>query len=441
MKPELRAARAASCPTPEYDGTLPVHEASDAILQAIRANSVTIICGETGSGKTTQIPKLCLTLGRGIDGLIGCTQPRRIAARSVASRLAYELKTEVGAAVGYKVRFHDRVSPTSSFIKVMTDGILLAEIHHDRLLKAYDTLIIDEAHERSLNIDFLLGYIKRILPRRPDLKVIITSATLEADRLSKHFNNAPVIEVSGRTYPVETRYRPIGDADSEADESDERAALLNAVDELARESRDGDILVFLPGERDIRDAAEALRKHHPPHTEILPLFARLSFAEQDRVFKSGGGRRIVLSTNVAETSLTVPGIRYVVDTGTARINRYSLRNKVTQLQVEKISQASAKQRAGRCGRVASGICIRLYSEQDHAGRPAYTAPEILRTSLAAVILKMESLGLGRVEDFPFLDAPTARAIEDGYQLLMELGGVADLGSDPPGVRPQTQIGV
>ena len=435
MKPELRAARAASCPTPEYDGTLPVHEASDAILQAIRANSVTIICGETGSGETTQIPKLCLTLGRGIDGLIGCTQPRRIAARSVASRLAYELKTEVGAAVGYKVRFHDRVSPTSSFIKVMTDGILLAEIHHDRLLKAYDTLIIDEAHERSLNIDFLLGYIKRILPRRPDLKVIITSATLEADRLSKHFNNAPVIEVSGRTYPVETRYRPIGDADSEADESDERAALLNAVDELARESRDGDILVFLPGERDIRDAAEALRKHHPPHTEILPLFARLSFAEQDRVFKSGGGRRIVLSTNVAETSLTVPGIRYVVDTGTARINRYSLRNKVTQLQVEKISQASAKQRAGRCGRVASGICIRLYSEQDHAGRPAYTAPEILRTSLAAVILKMESLGLGRVEDFPFLDAPTARAIEDGYQLLMELGGVADLGSDPP--RGQT----
>jgi ATP-dependent helicase HrpA len=435
MKPELRAARAASCPTPEYDGTLPVHEASQAILEAIRANPVTIICGETGSGKTTQIPKLCLTLGRGIEGLIGCTQPRRIAARSVASRLAYELKTEVGAAVGYKVRFHDRVSPASSFIKVMTDGILLAEIHHDRLLKAYDTLIIDEAHERSLNIDFLLGYIKRILPRRPDLKVIITSATLEADRLSKHFNNAPVIEVSGRTYPVETRYRPIGEAEEGADDSAQRTALLNAVDELARESRDGDILVFLPGERDIRDAAEALRKHHPPHTEILPLFARLSFAEQDRVFKSGGGRRIVLSTNVAETSLTVPGIRYVVDTGTARINRYSLRNKVTQLQVEKTSQASAKQRAGRCGRVMSGICIRLYSEQDHAGRPAYTTPEILRTSLAAVILKMESLGLGRVENFPFLDAPSARAIEDGYQLLTELGGVAvaacsSLGSDP-----------
>jgi ATP-dependent helicase HrpA len=406
---------------PTFDGTLPIHEAQEALSQAILQHPVVIVCGETGSGKTTQIPKFCLALGRGIAGLIGCTQPRRIAARSVAARLAQELQTQVGAAVGYQVRFHDRVSD-QTMIKVMTDGILLSEIHHDRLLRRYDTIVVDEAHERSLNIDFLLGYLKQILPLRPDLKVIITSATLESDRLSKHFDGAPVIEVSGRTYPVEVRWRPItaNDAD-EVDDRDARTALLHAVDELAQESRDGDILVFLSGERDIRDAAEALRKHHPPHTEILPLFARLSFAEQDRVFKPAGGRRIVLSTNVAETSLTVPGIRYVVDTGLARVNRYSLRNKVTQLQVEKISQASARQRAGRCGRVASGICIRLYDERDFDARPPYTTPEILRTSLAAVILKMEALGLGRVEDFPFLDPPGARAIDDGYQLLGELG--------------------
>jgi len=406
---------------PSFDGTLPIHEAREALSQAILQHPVVIVCGETGSGKTTQIPKFCLTLGRGIAGLIGCTQPRRIAARSVAARLAQELQTQVGAGVGYQVRFHDRVSDQTA-IKVMTDGILLSEIHHDRLLRRYDTIVVDEAHERSLNIDFLLGYLKQILPYRPDLKVIITSATLESDRLSKHFDGAPVIEVSGRTYPVEVRWHPItaNDAD-EVDDRDARTALLNAVDELAQESRDGDILVFLSGERDIRDAAEALRKHHPPHTEILPLFARLSFAEQDRVFKPSGGRRIVLSTNVAETSLTVPGIRYVVDTGLARVNRYSLRNKVTQLQVEKISQASARQRAGRCGRVAAGICIRLYDEKDFDARPPYTTPEILRTSLAAVILKMEALGLGRVEDFPFLDAPSARAIDDGYQLLGELG--------------------
>jgi ATP-dependent helicase HrpA len=408
-------------PSPTFDGTLPIHEAQEALSQAILKHPVVIVCGETGSGKTTQIPKFCLALGRGVAGLIGCTQPRRIAARSVAARLAQELQTQVGGTVGYQVRFHDRVSEQTT-IKVMTDGILLSEIHHDRLLRRYDTIVVDEAHERSLNIDFLLGYLKQILPRRPDLKVIITSATLESDRLSKHFDGAPVIEVSGRTYPVEVRWRPIAANDAgELDERDARSALLHAVDELAQEARDGDILVFLSGERDIRDAAEALRKHHPPHTEILPLFARLSFAEQDRVFKPAGGRRIVLSTNVAETSLTVPGIRYVVDTGLARVNRYSLRNKVTQLQVEKISQASARQRAGRCGRVASGICIRLYDEKDFDARPPYTTPEILRTSLAAVILKMESLGLGRVEDFPFLDPPSARAIDDGYQLLGELG--------------------
>ncbi len=419
--PRQQAARAAAALRPSFDGTLPIHEAQEALSHAILGHPVVIVCGETGSGKTTQIPKFCLALGRGIAGLIGCTQPRRIAARSVAARLAQELQTQVGAAVGYQVRFHDRGSDATT-IKVMTDGILLSEIHHDRLLRRYDTIVVDEAHERSLNIDFLLGYLKQILPHRPDLKVIITSATLESDRLSKHFDGAPVIEVSGRTYPVEVRWHPIAanDAD-EVDDRDARTALLNAVDELAQESRDGDILVFLSGERDIRDAAEALRKHHPPHTEILPLFARLSFAEQDRVFKPSGGRRIVLSTNVAETSLTVPGIRYVVDTGLARVNRYSLRNKVTQLQVEKISQASARQRAGRCGRVASGICIRLYDEKDFDARPPYTTPEILRTSLAAVILKMEALGLGRVEDFPFLDPPSARAIDDGYQLLGELG--------------------
>ena len=418
-----REARASALPRPVFDGSLPIHQAQDTLLEALHRHQVVIVCGETGSGKTTQIPKFCLTLGRGIHGLIGCTQPRRIAARSVAMRLAEELHTSVGAAVGYQVRFHDRVSD-QTYIKVMTDGILLSEIHHDRLLRRYDTLVVDEAHERSLNIDFLLGYLKSLLPRRPDLKLVITSATLESDRLSRHFNGAPVIEVSGRTYPVEVRWRPVAapDAGTELPEDREmRTALLDAVDEITREPGDGDILVFLSGERDIRDTAEALRKHHPPHTEILPLYARQSFAEQERVFRPTGGRRIVLSTNVAETSLTVPGIRYVVDTGLARVSRYSLRSKVSQLQVEKISQASARQRAGRCGRVSAGICIRLYDEQDFAARPPYTTPEILRTSLAAVILKMTALGLGQVEDFPFLDPPSPRAIEDGYQLLNELG--------------------
>lgn len=427
MKPEQIEARRARLPQPEYDGTLPVHEALEEVAAIIRDHAVSIICGETGSGKTTQIPKVCLTLGRGAAGMIGCTQPRRMAARSVATRLAQELKTHTGEAVGYKVRFHDRVSPDNTFVKVMTDGILLSEIHHDPLLKAYDTLIVDEAHERSLNIDFLLGYLKRILPRRPDLKVIITSATLEAERLSKHFDDAPILTVSGRTWPVEVRYRPPKAAEKNPEgsreEEVEHALLLHAVDELARESSQGDILVFLPGEREIRQATEALRKHHPARTEILPLMARLSFAEQDRVFKPSGMRRIVLSTNVAETSLTVPGIRYVVDAGLARVNRYSLRNRITQLQVEKVSQASARQRAGRCGRVASGICIRLYDEKDFAGRPEYTTPEILRSSLAAVILKMAAMGLGRVEQFPFLDMPSPRAVDEGYRLLDELGAL------------------
>lgn len=354
-------------------------------------------------------------------GTIGCTQPRRIAARSVAQRIAQELGSEVGQQVGWKVRFHDRVSERTC-VKVMTDGVLLAEVHEDRFLSRYDTLIIDEAHERSLNIDFLLGYLAQLLPRRPDLKVVITSATLEAERLSRHFGGAPVIEVSGRTYPVEVRWRPVAAAD-DGEERDARAALLDAVDELAALSSEGDILVFLPGEREIREANEALRHHHPPHTEILPLYARLSVQEQDRIFRAGTGRRIVLSTNVAETSLTVPGIRYVVDTGLARINRYSVRNKVTQLQVEKVSQASARQRAGRCGRVAAGVCIRLYDQLDHDARPAYTTPEILRSSLAGVILRMQSLRLGRVEAFPFIDPPAPRLIEDGYLLLHELGAV------------------
>ena len=406
---------------PRFDGGLPIEEARERIAAAIAAHPVTIVCGETGSGKTTQIPKICLALGRGVAGTIGCTQPRRIAARTVAQRIAQELDSEVGQQVGWKIRFTDRVSERTC-VKVMTDGVLLAEVHEDRFLSAYDTLIIDEAHERSLNIDFLLGYLAQLLPRRPDLKVVITSATLEADRLSRHFNGAPVIEVSGRTYPVEVRWRPV-ETGVAAEERDPRAALLDAIDELAAIATSGDILVFLPGEREIREAHEALRHHHPPHTEILPLYSRLSVQEQDRVFSTGGPRRIILATNVAETSLTVPGIRYVVDTGLARVNRYSVRNKVTQLQIEKISQAAARQRAGRCGRVAAGVCIRLYDEADHSARPAYTTPEILRSSLAGVILRMASLGLGKVEAFPFIDPPAPKMIEDGYLLLHELGAV------------------
>ncbi len=443
-------AQANRLPPIEFPADLPVSGKRAAIAAAIAAHQVVIVCGETGSGKTTQLPKICLTLGRGLgaggDGLIGHTQPRRLAATATARRIAQELHTPVGEVVGYKVRFTDKLSRGAS-IKLMTDGILLAETQSDPLLRAYDTLIIDEAHERSLNIDFLLGYLKEILPRRPDLKLIITSATLDAERLAKHFSHAggkaPVIEVSGRLYPVEMRYRPVLNDDprlaglsatassaagSGKPESAREAgrdlmeAIVDAVDELAREGA-GDVLVFLPGEREIREAAQALRQRHPLHTEILPLFARLSMAEQERVFKPGNARRIVLATNVAETSLTVPGIRYVVDTGLARVKRYSYRNKVEQLRIEPISQAAAQQRAGRCGRVANGICIRLYDEADWQTRPRFTDPEILRSSLAAVILRMKSLQLAEIESFPFLEPPPARAIADGYQLLTELGAV------------------
>ncbi len=467
------ATRLSHLPKPEYPLDLPVSSRRDEIATAIKNNQVVIVCGETGSGKTTQLPKICLELGRGVAGLIGHTQPRRIAARSVASRIAQELQSPLGEVVGYKVRFNDKLSE-SSYIKLMTDGILLAETQGDKFLNAYDTIIIDEAHERSLNIDFLLGYLKQLLPKRPDLKVIVTSATIDANRFSSHFNGAPVIEVSGRTYPVEIRYRPLGKAGFRAKETNEtenaqfdlddetnlfsenisdrnilgitskaktearwleeddeeeaiEEAILDAADDLLRQA-DGDILVFLPGEREIRDVADHLRKYQGrsaklKHIEVLPLFARLSIEDQQKIFKSHSSRRIVLATNVAETSLTVPGIKYVIDAGLARVNRYSPRAKVEQLQIEKISQAAAKQRAGRCGRVSNGICVRLYSELDFDGRPEFTEPEILRSSLASVILRMAALRLGDVTDFPFIEAPSSRLIADGYQLLQELGAV------------------
>lgn len=397
---------------------LPVSARREEILTLIRENQVVVIAGETGSGKTTQLPKMCLELGRGVKGLIGHTQPRRIAARSVATRIAEELKSELGNTVGYKVRFNDQVNE-HSLVKLMTDGILLAEIQHDRYLNQYDTLIIDEAHERSLNNDFILGYLKQILHKRPDLKVIITSATIDVERFSKHFNNAPIIQVSGRTFPVEVRYRPI----VEEKEQDQLQGILNAVDELQAEGR-GDILIFMNGEREIRDTAEALQKQELRHTEILPLYARLSVAEQQRIFQpSGGLNRIVLATNVAETSLTIPNIKYVIDTGTARISRYSYRTKVQRLPIEPISQASANQRKGRCGRVSEGICIRLYSEEDFNSRPQFTDPEILRTNLASVILQMTSLGLSDIASFPFVDAPDSRQIQDGIRLLEELQAI------------------
>jgi len=423
--PEDIEHRLRNLPQPTYPEDLPVVGKRELIARAIAENQVVIVCGETGSGKTTQLPKICLELQRGVNGLIGHTQPRRIAARTVATRIAHELKSPLGHAVGYKVRFADKLSQ-STYIKLMTDGILLAETQGDRDLRAYDTLIIDEAHERSLNIDFLLGYLRRLLPRRPDLKIIVTSATIDAERFAKHFEingkPAPVIEVSGRTYPVEVRYHPLAKNDKQ-EEKDLDEAIVDAVAELWRERSGGDVLVFLPGEREIRETAEALRKNHPKGAEILPLYARLSFEEQDEVFRAHGARRIVLATNVAETSLTVPGIHYVVDTGLARVNRYSYRNKVEQLQIEKVSRASANQRAGRCGRVAAGVAIRLYDEDDYNARPQYTDPEILRSSLAHVILRMKALRIGDVEDFPFLEAPTPRMITDGYQLLAELGAV------------------
>ncbi len=408
----------------EYPGNLPVVMRHSELVQAISKNQVVIVCGETGSGKTTQLPKICLELGRGIEGVIGHTQPRRVAARSVASRIAHELKTELGGDVGYKVRFNDKVSDTTC-IKLMTDGILLAEIQGDPLLKKYDTLIIDEAHERSLNIDFLLGYFKQLLPRRKELKLVIASATLDAERFSRHFNDATIIQVSGRSYPVEIRYRP-PQQNEEGEMPDLPQAVCGALDELSIGGLCGDVLVFLPGEREIRDTAEALRKHHPKGVEILPLFSRLSVAEQDRVFKPASGmRRVVLATNVAETSLTVPNIAYVIDSGLARINRYSIRQKVEQLRIEKISRASASQRAGRCGRVMSGICLRLYEEADFMERAEYTDAEIFRVSLATVILRMASLNLGEVERFPFIEPPGSRSIADGYQLLTELGAIDD----------------
>lgn len=420
-------ARKASLPHPQYDNTLPVHERRDDIKAAIAAHQVVIVCGETGSGKTTQLPKICLELGRGVAGLIGHTQPRRLAARSVAARIAEELGSELGQAVGYKVRFNDNTH-RDACIKLMTDGILLAETQTDRFLSAYDTIIIDETHERSLNIDFLLGYLKQLLPRRPDLKIIITSATIDAEHFSRHFaidgQNAPILEVSGRTYPVDIRYRPLNETDEDEAEIDLPDAIVDAADELAQLGR-GDILVFLPGEREIREAEQALRQSAlRSNDEILPLFARLSATEQQRIFHpSGKTRRIVLATNVAETSLTVPGIRYVIDTGLARVKRYSARAKVEQLHVEKIAQAAARQRAGRCGRVAAGVCIRLYAEDDFNQRNAFTDPEIIRSNLAAVILRMAALKLGDVAAFPFLEAPDTRYINDGFQVLQELGAV------------------
>ncbi len=426
------AARRASVPRIRYDDALPIAARREEIKAAIATHQVVVIAGETGSGKTTQLPKICLEVGRGVHGLIGHTQPRRLAARSVATRVAEEIGTPLGELVGYQVRFEDH-SGEQSLVKLMTDGILLAETQHDRFLEKYDTLIVDEAHERSLNIDFLLGYLKNLLPRRPDLKVIITSATIDLERFSRHFDDAPIIEVSGRTYPVETWYRPLAaeqDENGEAlfDDLSVDQGILRALDEIeaherAVGQRPGDVLVFLPGEREIREAAEVLRKANLRHTEVMPLYARLTPAEQQKIFRPASGRKIVLATNVAETSLTVPGIRYVIDSGTARISRYSYRSKVQRLPIEAVSQASANQRKGRCGRVEPGICIRLYSEEDFLSRPEFTDPEILRTNLAAVILQMLHLRLGDIQDFPFIEPPEGKAISDGFNLLQELSAV------------------
>ncbi|MEZ7006916.1 ATP-dependent RNA helicase HrpA [Streptomyces sp. AD55] len=438
VKAEQRIGeRRARIPAVSYPEQLPVSQKKDAIAAAIRDHQVVIVAGETGSGKTTQIPKICVELGRGLRGMIGHTQPRRIAARTVAERVAEELDTPLGETVGWKVRFTDQVDPEATFIKLMTDGILLAEIQTDRELRAYDTIIIDEAHERSLNIDFLLGYLAQLLPKRPDLKVVITSATIDPERFSRHFGDAPIIEVSGRTYPVEVRYRPLLEEDGEDADRDQITAITEAVDELMGEGP-GDILVFLSGEREIRDTADALEKRKQPRgagadwqrTEILPLYARLSHAEQHRVFQRHSGRRIVLATNVAETSLTVPGIKYVIDPGFARISRYSHRTKVQRLPIEPVSQASANQRKGRCGRTSDGICIRLYSEDDFLARPEFTDAEILRTNLASVILQMTAAGLGDIEKFPFIDPPDHRNIRDGVQLLQELGALDPARKDP-----------
>ncbi|MEV8031363.1 ATP-dependent RNA helicase HrpA [Streptomyces sp. NPDC086182] len=427
---EVRMAeRRARVPAITYPEQLPVSQKKDVIAEAIRDHQVVIVAGETGSGKTTQIPKICMELGRGVRGMIGHTQPRRIAARTVAERVADELDTPLGEAVGWKVRFTDQVNPDATFVKLMTDGILLAEVQTDRELRAYDTIIIDEAHERSLNIDFLLGYLAQLLPKRPDLKVVITSATIDPERFSRHFGDAPIVEVSGRTYPVEVRYRPLLEEDSEDADRDQITAICDAVEELQAEGK-GDILVFLSGEREIRDTADALTKKNYRFTEVLPLYARLSHAEQHRVFQAHTGRRIVLATNVAETSLTVPGIKYVIDPGNARISRYSHRTKVQRLPIEPVSQASANQRKGRCGRTSDGICVRLYSEDDFLARPEFTDAEILRTNLASVILQMTAAGLGDIEKFPFIDPPDHRNIRDGVQLLQELNALDPTEKDP-----------
>ncbi|MEU1307633.1 ATP-dependent RNA helicase HrpA [Streptomyces cinnamoneus] len=441
---ELRVAvRREAVPAVSYPEQLPVSQKKDEILAAIRDHQVVIVAGETGSGKTTQIPKICLELGRGIKGLIGHTQPRRLAARTVAERVAEELRTPLGEAVGWKVRFTDQVGG-ETMVKLMTDGILLAEIQTDRELRQYDTIIIDEAHERSLNIDFLLGYLAQLLPRRPDLKIVITSATIDPERFSRHFGDAPIVEVSGRTYPVEVRYRPLLEEESTDADRDQVTAICDAVDELQKEGP-GDILVFLSGEREIRDTADALEKKFTrtggalgQSTEILPLYARLSHAEQHRVFQRHSGRRVVLATNVAETSLTVPGIKYVIDPGFARISRYSHRTKVQRLPIEPVSQASANQRKGRCGRTSDGICIRLYAEDDFLARPEFTDAEILRTNLASVILQMTAAGLGDIEKFPFIDPPDRRNIKDGVDLLQELGAIDPQQKDPK--KRLTQLG-
>ncbi|WP_330926961.1 ATP-dependent RNA helicase HrpA [Candidatus Sororendozoicomonas aggregata] len=422
--------RSAAVPEITYDKELPVASRKETIINTLRDNQVVIIAGETGSGKTTQLPKMCLDMGRGVLGLIGHTQPRRLAARQVAARIAEELDVPVGEQVGYQVRFNDHVSD-KTLVKLMTDGILLAEIQNDRFLRRYDTLIIDEAHERSLNIDFLLGFLKLLLPKRPDLKVIITSATIDVERFSRHFNGAPVLEVSGRTYPVTVHYRPLEGLNLESRDADQRLqqGILSALQEIfelersGKSTRLGDVLVFLSGERDIRETARFLRDARLPHTDILPLYARLTAAEQNKVFQIHAGRRVILSTNVAETSLTVPGIRYVIDPGMARISRYSVRSKVQRLPVEPVSQASANQRKGRCGRVAAGICFRLYAEEDFLGRPEFTDAEIRRTNLAAVILQMLGMGLTDIARFPFVDKPEDKAINDGFKLLQELGAV------------------
>ena len=419
----------------DYPAELPVVERREDILNAIRDHQVVVVAGETGSGKTTQLPKICLELGRGRKGVIGHTQPRRLAARSVAGRLAEEMSVPLGEQVGYQVRFNDQSSP-NTLVKLMTDGILLAETQHDPLLLRYDTLIIDEAHERSLNIDFLLGYLKRLLPKRPDLKVIITSATIDVDRFAAHFGStnapAPVVEVSGRTFPVDVHYRPLARSEEDEDDRTLQEGILHAVREIETIEREKgwlhgprDVLVFLPGEREIRETADTLRRADLTGTEILPLYARLSNEEQNRVFAAHKGRRIVLATNVAETSLTVPGIRYVIDPGLVRISRYSYRAKIQRLPIEPISQASANQRKGRCGRVAEGVCVRLYDEEDFLSRPAFTDPEIQRTNLASVILSMLALKLGSIEAFPFVDPPDSRFVKDGFRLLFELGAVDD----------------